>query len=610
MRTGDGGIIQRCLNGEAEAFGFLVDKYRESVYAFAYARLRNFQDAEDVAQEVFITAYQKLGALRRWDNFFAWLYSITSNLCKNWKRSQSRRPDREFLADQDPEILDAHSIDAYQEGLTYQPLHDALEALPEMQRQVLTLYYLAGMDTREIAEFLGTAPDTVRQRLSRARSQLKEEMLAMMSTTFATHKLQPGFTLRVVERVKDTKIQPAPNKTPLPLGLSIATGLVAIFLSLAVPTSPLYLIGKWIGSPLPSQTQVAEVGVFPVDTIEVTKITILSSDKGEGDFGQKPKPDNPVKAFGAGKWRKKENAPMPMGWGASSTVGEEIYVIGGWDGRKTISTVRVYNPVINKWTEKLDMPTERSILSACLVNGKIYAIGGVGAKGAAAFATVEQYDPATDTWTKKADMPTARAGFWTTVVDGKIYAIGGAPRHARLPPDPLSTVEMYDPVIDKWTRKADMPTVRSNLTISAVGGKIYAIGGFNGNMPLAATEIYDPAADMWAKGANMPIPRGLHSAGIVDGKIYIIGGTLDGRTMTSRVDRYDPATDTWTQEMNMPTARAMLTTGMVNGKIYAIGGTQDGGNPSSNVEEFDPKDLSVNSAGKLTTVWARLKAGD
>jgi RNA polymerase sigma-70 factor (ECF subfamily) len=58
MRTEGGQIIHKCLNGEPEAFGFLVDKYKESVYAFAYTRLRNFHDAEDVTQEVFINAYR------------------------------------------------------------------------------------------------------------------------------------------------------------------------------------------------------------------------------------------------------------------------------------------------------------------------------------------------------------------------------------------------------------------------------------------------------------------------------------------------------------------------------------------------------------------------
>ena len=142
MRTEDGHIIHKCLNGEPEAFGFLVDKYKESVYAFAYTKLRNFHDAEDVTQEVFIKAYQRLRTLKSWDSFLAWLYSITSNLCKMWIRAQSRRPDREFVEDQDVETLENPSRESYRDGLARQSLHEALDSLPEMYRQVLTLHYL------------------------------------------------------------------------------------------------------------------------------------------------------------------------------------------------------------------------------------------------------------------------------------------------------------------------------------------------------------------------------------------------------------------------------------------------------------------------------------
>ena len=113
MRTEDGRIIQKCLSGEAEAFGFLVDRYKASVYALVYAKIGAFADAEDLTQEVFIHAYRKLGTLRRWDSFYAWLYSIASNLCKNWFRSQSRRPVQEYLEDQDEPILEQPSVLAY-----------------------------------------------------------------------------------------------------------------------------------------------------------------------------------------------------------------------------------------------------------------------------------------------------------------------------------------------------------------------------------------------------------------------------------------------------------------------------------------------------------------
>ena len=69
MRTEDGSIIYECLNGKPEAFGILIDKYKAGIYAFVCAEVRNFHDAEDVTQEVFIQACRDLRSLRRWESF-------------------------------------------------------------------------------------------------------------------------------------------------------------------------------------------------------------------------------------------------------------------------------------------------------------------------------------------------------------------------------------------------------------------------------------------------------------------------------------------------------------------------------------------------------------
>ncbi len=117
MRTDDGYIIYKCLNGDPDAFGLLVDKYKAGVYALAYSKLRNFHDAQDVSQEVFIRAYKGLHKLRRWESFAAWLYRITSRQCRNWIRAQSKRPDNESLEDSGAGMLDSHSMDSYRSEL-------------------------------------------------------------------------------------------------------------------------------------------------------------------------------------------------------------------------------------------------------------------------------------------------------------------------------------------------------------------------------------------------------------------------------------------------------------------------------------------------------------
>ena len=125
MRTEDGYIIQHCLDGDSAAFGMLVEKYKRGIYAVAYSRLRYFHDAQDITQEVFIKAYEKLRTLKRWDNLMGWLYRITHNLCTDWVRSDSRRPDGEFVDDQNPGLSDSSAMESYREKAVDESIHEA-----------------------------------------------------------------------------------------------------------------------------------------------------------------------------------------------------------------------------------------------------------------------------------------------------------------------------------------------------------------------------------------------------------------------------------------------------------------------------------------------------
>jgi len=234
------------------------------------------------------------------------------------------------------------------------------------------------------------------------------------------------------------------------------------------------------------------------------------------------------------------------------------------------------------WTMKADMPTARMLLGTCVLDGKIYAIGGA-PRPHVPISVVEAYDPVTDTWERKADMPTARAGLGTSVVNGKIYAIGGAELN-------VGTVEEYNPGTDTWTRKTDMPTARGFLTTSVVNGNIYAIGGsVETDGPFfSAVEEYDPTTGTWTRKTDMPEPRYLHTAGVVNGKIYVIAGSPRNMTASNAVFEYDPATDAWTRKADAPTVRSWQspTAGVVDGRIYVMGG--DFGPPDAEVEEYDP----------------------
>jgi RNA polymerase sigma factor (sigma-70 family) len=590
VRTEDGYIIHKCLNGESEAFGFLVDKYKASIYAFAYTKLRDFRDAEDVTQEVFIQAYQRLRTLRRWDSFLAWLYAMTANRCKNLMRSRYNRPDREFIEDQDPVDLVNPSMDSYREGLALESIHEALDLLPETYSQVLTLHYFGGMTCKEIATFLRTSPVAIKKRLSRARSQLKEEVLAAMSTTYEQQRLGASFTFRIVEMAKRIKINPVPRIPWLPWGLSLGTGLIFTVLSfcpgLLPPIEPIIAS---MSSSLPAEAKVSDIGAISVDILKTSEIPFLASRQGSSN-GEDAGISMVYQAEG-GVWTSKSDMSTGRAYVSTVAVNGKIYAIGGTSrSGHGLSSVEEYDPVTNKWTKKADMPAGgRRALSACVINGKIYAIGGEDQY--TPFSTVEEYDPVANRWARKADMPTPRAFLSASAVDGKIYAIGGVTSWAG---PYLSIVEEYDPVMDTWTRKSDMPTPRGGLSTSVVNGKIYAIGGShqrNGPIDytgLSTVEEYNPATDTWTKKADMPTARLCPAASAVNGKVHIIGGANREKSFPT-VEEYDPTTDTWAKEADMPTARCTLSTSIANGRIYAIGGVDFPVVYLSTVEEYTPE---------------------
>jgi len=287
-------------------------------------------------------------------------------------------------------------------------------------------------------------------------------------------------------------------------------------------------------------------------------------------------------------WTKKADMPTARNLLSTCVANGKIYAIGGSPGANTsVSAVEEYNPTTDKWTKRANIPEARCGLSTSSVDGKIYAVGGATSELGAVSSRMYVYDPATDTWTRKADMPTARAYSSAGMVNGRIYVIGGAPSGIGFA---YKTVEEYDPATDAWTKKADMPRALCCNAAGVVNGKIYVVGGAVGGPTLtglSAVDAYDPATDTWTQKADMPTPRLVHSVSVVNGKIYSMGGGPASNVTVSTVEEYDPVTDTWTTKTPMPTALWGLSSSDVNGKIYAVGGALSSYVRVSTVEEYD-----------------------
>ena len=176
-------------NGDEAAFRRLVEVSANTVCSIALAIVRNVQASEDVAQEVFLSAWKNLGRLRNPASFLPWLRQTARNQAHLWQREHAReRTGEELLA----AAVDGRPspADAVLAGEERRVLAEVLDQLPDDAREVIVLYYREGSSARQVASLLGISEEAVRQRLSRSRALLREQMLSRFAATVA--KTAPG----------------------------------------------------------------------------------------------------------------------------------------------------------------------------------------------------------------------------------------------------------------------------------------------------------------------------------------------------------------------------------------------------------------------------------
>ena len=231
----------------------------------------------------------------------------------------------------------------------------------------------------------------------------------------------------------------------------------------------------------------------------------------------------------------------------------------------------------NSWETLATMPTARSNLGVCNVNGKVYAIGGAGYPEN--LAVNEMYDPATNTWTNKQPMPTPRYNFGIAVYMNKVYCIGGLDR------DCLSVNEVYDPTTDTWEIGKPMPTSVLSFASTTLDNKIYVIGGGHYEAvftfkPINDVQIYDYVTDSWSYGVALPLSvdfglealAAVATSGVYAPKKIYVFGSRPSQYINYHL-AYDPLTGSWIFELTMPSYRKYFGVTVVDDILYAIGGS-------------------------------------
>jgi RNA polymerase sigma factor (sigma-70 family) len=197
----DAELVGATLSGNRDAFGQIVSRYQSLICSLAYSATGSLGQSEDLAQETFITAWKRLSHLRERDKLRAWLCGIARNRINNFLRREGREPN--FRAEPIEEISESHSpeplpVEHIITKEEEQILWRSLERIPEIYREPLVLFYREHQSIETVAANLDLTEDAVKQRLSRGRKLLQEQVLAFVEG--ALKKTAPGktFTLGVI----------------------------------------------------------------------------------------------------------------------------------------------------------------------------------------------------------------------------------------------------------------------------------------------------------------------------------------------------------------------------------------------------------------------------
>jgi RNA polymerase sigma factor (sigma-70 family) len=175
-------LVRRSQQGDLAAYDELVRRYQERIYATIYHMTSNHEDANDLAQETFIKAFQAIKSFKGGSSFYTWVYRIAVNKTINFLKQRKNRMhmslnDLDFNAEHDPDLVALVSDKTPRREVNLaelqEKLNTALQKLSEPHRLVVTLHDVQGLPHDEIAEIMGCNIGTVRSRLFYARQQLQ-----------------------------------------------------------------------------------------------------------------------------------------------------------------------------------------------------------------------------------------------------------------------------------------------------------------------------------------------------------------------------------------------------------------------------------------------------
>ncbi|MCF8302396.1 MAG: sigma-70 family RNA polymerase sigma factor [Bacteroidales bacterium] len=183
----DSVYIEQILDGNSQAYAYLVNKHKDMAYTIAIKIVKNAEDAEEIAQDAFVKAYRSLGSFRKKSKFSTWLYRIVYNtaISKVRKKQIEFAPVDDYITDnysEDEINPDVNKLsDEEQETL----VNKALDVLPEEESLLITMFYKNDNSIDEISEITGLSVSNVKVKLHRIRKKLHDEIEMLFQNKFS-----------------------------------------------------------------------------------------------------------------------------------------------------------------------------------------------------------------------------------------------------------------------------------------------------------------------------------------------------------------------------------------------------------------------------------------
>ncbi len=181
MPTGlnDNEIISKVLNGDSSAYAELVNRYQNYVFTLTLRMIKSREDAEEVAQDIFIKAYRYLANFRGDAKFSTWLYTIVNTTCISFlrkKKLEVHSLDNEKIFEIADSVDSGMRANQVEQKSRSAMVNSAIGLLSPDDAEVITLFYKAEQSLEEVATVMGIAVNAAKVRLHRARTRLKEKM--------------------------------------------------------------------------------------------------------------------------------------------------------------------------------------------------------------------------------------------------------------------------------------------------------------------------------------------------------------------------------------------------------------------------------------------------